>query len=72
MNPGDTGTRSIVRCVLLQMRLRHVTAPDIAHLLGRDVRTVRHQLRGETPWQVDDLVVIARRLDIPFDKILGK
>jgi predicted transcriptional regulator len=54
------------------MRLRHVTAPDIAHLLGRDVRTVRHQLRGETPWQVDDLVVIARRLDIPFDKILGK
>ncbi|MFD7410600.1 helix-turn-helix domain-containing protein [Kitasatospora purpeofusca] len=52
-------------------RIRHLRRTQtmsqerLGELVGRDRQTIRHYERGMTPASVDDLIAIARALDIP-------
>jgi predicted transcriptional regulator len=72
MNSGDNETDGIAERIRVAMLLRHVSAPEIARLLGRDVKTVRRHLRGETPWPMPEVHTIARHLHVPVNDIVRK
>jgi hypothetical protein len=57
--------------IRVQLFRHHVSAPAIALLLDRDVKTIRRHLRGETPWPVEELWFLAEAMDVPFTEFTG-
>lgn len=57
--------------IRFELFVRRVSAPQLAEFLGRDVKTIRRHLRGETPWPVGEVWQIAEYLDMPVYQLTG-
>lgn len=63
-----SGTADTVRGELARRRIR---GRDLARELGWPERTFRRRLSGETPFTVDELVAIARFLDMSVASLIA-
>lgn len=72
MKSGDVSAECLSERIRFELFTRHVSAAEIAHLLGRDVKTVHRHLRGETAWPVGEIWKIAGHLEIPVSQLTGK
>lgn len=57
--------------IRFQLYRQRISAPQVAALLGRDVRTIRKHLRGDTPWSLEELWTLSEALDVPFHVLTG-
>lgn len=71
MGTDAEGEKDMTDHIRFELYVRRVSAPQLAHLLDRDVKTVRRHLRGDSPWPMAELMQIAEWLDIPLGQLTG-
>lgn len=72
MKSGDIGAEDSSERIRFELFRRHVSASTLAILLGRDVKTVRRHLKGETPWPAGEVWQIAEYLNITVAELTGE
>jgi hypothetical protein len=71
MTSGSAAANLISERIRSELLLRRVHAPEVARLLGHDVKTIHRHLRGETDWPANEVWVIAEYLHIPATELTG-
>jgi transcriptional regulator with XRE-family HTH domain len=66
MSANDTITTVVNR----ERMRRGLNQAQLAEMLGRGDMWVSHKLNGRRRWQVDDLDLLAERLEIPLPMLL--
>lgn len=68
MTPSPTATTGAN--VRGEMARKGINQTRVAEALGVSQAAVSARLRGVTPFDVNELVIIARLLDVPMDRLL--
>ena len=65
-----TDRKAVARNVRAEMARRSVTQAQLADVLGLRTSAVSRRIMAETPFDVDELILIARYLDVSIPDLL--